>query len=67
MHEIELLNKENEIKTLKHALETIESKLQAAIRDNRSKDDFLQKHLVGRIKAGEEQEYVKSMLKKYEI
>jgi hypothetical protein len=45
----------------------MESKLKAAISDNRSKDEFLQQHLTGRLKFGEEQEYVKSLLKKYEM
>ena len=48
-------------------METLTAKLQVAVRENKSKDDFLQQHLVGRLKSGEEQEYVKNFLKKYEI
>ena len=36
--EINLHHKENEIKSLKHCIETLEAKLQAAIKDNKSKD-----------------------------
>ena len=43
----------------------MEGKLQYSIKESKSKDEFLQQHLMGRIKPGEEQEYVKSILKKY--
>jgi hypothetical protein len=46
--EITLLNKENEIKTLKQTFTTIEGKLQAAIREVKTKDEFIKNYLVGR-------------------
>lgn len=52
---------------MKHAMETLASKLQAAVQDNKAKDDFLQQHLVGRAKSGEEQAYVREMMSKYQI
>lgn len=58
LQDITMLNKDNEIKRLKHALETMESKLQVAIKENKTKDQFIQQHLVGRAKNIEEKDYI---------
>ena len=47
--------RENEIKTMKNALSRIEGKLKVAVEDNKKKDEFIQTHLVGRMKLGSEQ------------
>lgn len=48
-------------------MNNMENKLKTAILDNKQKDDFIQTHLVGRMKFGEEQEYVQNILSKYQI
>ena len=45
----------------------MEGKLQVAISDAKMKDEFIQKHLAGKMKLGEEQEYVKKILEEYRI
>lgn len=45
------------MKTLKHALETMDSKFQVVLKESRQKDQFLQQHIVGRCKTDEQREY----------
>ena len=52
---------------MRNSLINIESKLQVAVQDNKKKDEFIQSHLMGRMKLGEEQEYVRNILEKYQI
>ena len=65
--EIQLSNKENELKTLKNCLRNLEGKLQVVIGDVKMKDDFIQQYLMGRTKSSEEQEHVRGILEEYRI
>jgi hypothetical protein len=60
-------DKENEIKTMKNLVVTLESKLDCAIKENKTKDAFMVQHLTGKAKTGEEREYIDNFFKCYEI
>lgn len=45
----------------------MEAKLQVAVRESKTKDQFIQQYLVGRVKSEEEKEHVKNVLNKYVI
>ncbi len=45
----------------------MEARLQVAVRENKSKDEFMQQYLVGRVKTGEEKEHIRKVLGSYVI
>lgn len=65
--QISILDKKNEIQSLKRASETLESKYKVAIREVDEKDKFIANYLIGRVKEVSEQDSIKNILSKYEI
>lgn len=47
-HMSAMLDKDNETKTMKNLIHTIESKLEVAIKENKTKDCFMIQHLTGK-------------------
>ena len=52
---------------MKNLVVTLESKLDCAIKENKTKDAFMVQHLTGKARTGEEKEYIENFFKFYEI
>ena len=66
-YSIVIQDKENEIKTIKNLLITLEAKLDCVIKENKTKDAFMMQHLTGKVKLSEEKEYIENFFKCYKI
>lgn len=65
--EIQVLDKSNEIQSLKRSLETLESKFKIVMKEVEEKDGFISTFLVGRAKESSDQDYIRGILAQYQI
>lgn len=64
-HSIVIQDKDNELRTYKNLIETLEAKLEVAVKQNKSKDAFMIQHLTGKAKTQDDKAYVQQFFTDY--